>query len=60
MHGMNPSDVATLHAVGIDTITDLTLIAPERVIDLRIKYGLGRICDYIAIATLLVQMCSYV
>ncbi|CAK4219683.1 unnamed protein product [Aphanomyces euteiches] len=57
LQGMNASDVEELHDAHIFTIADLTDVSFDTVIDLRVNKGVP-ICDYIAIAKLVVDHCT--
>ncbi|EQC39740.1 hypothetical protein SDRG_03167 [Saprolegnia diclina VS20] len=57
LQGMAPTDVSTLEAANIRVIADLTGLAPDTVIDLRTMHNVP-ICDYIAVAKLVVQQCN--
>ena len=58
LQGMAPHDVPTLEAANIHVIADLTGLAPDTVIHLRTVHNVP-ICDYIAVAKLVVQQCTY-
>ncbi|KAF0693618.1 Aste57867_15483 [Aphanomyces stellatus] len=57
MQGMRDADVSILQDAGFDTIDALQEVKPDVVIDLRVAHGVP-ICDYMAVAKLVVNKCT--